>query len=137
MTVPTWIEAAVREFGRGAGLADFALNARGAAAFRFANGVSLRFEYTDATRASLPDADGALVVAAAVAMPCDPPAARRILACAHPDARYGVKIRAGYLAKPGCAVFAVRLAAQDVTLPVLNTVFGALWRVATEAGGAA
>ena len=44
-------------------------------------------------------------------------------------------MRAGYLAKPGCAVFAVRQASEDVTLPVLNTVFGALWRVATEAGG--
>ena len=44
-------------------------------------------------------------------------------------------MRAGYLAKSGCAVFAVRLTAQDVTLPALDAVFGALWRVATEFGG--
>ncbi|MBQ8126014.1 MAG: hypothetical protein IJ173_09065, partial [Kiritimatiellae bacterium] len=46
MTAPNWIEAVVRDFGRGAGLADFALNARGAAAVRFENGLTLRFEYT-------------------------------------------------------------------------------------------
>ena len=39
MTAPNWIEAVVRDFGRGAGLADFALNARGAAAVRFENGL--------------------------------------------------------------------------------------------------
>ena len=127
MTAPNWIETAVRDFGRGAGLENFALNGRGVAAVRFESGISLRFEY----------ALGELVVAMTVPVANTPETARRILAYSHPDARYGAKVRAGYLAKPGCAVFAVRQASEDVTLPVINTVFGALWRVATEAGGAA
>ena len=127
MTAPNWIEAAVRDFGRGAGLANFALNERGVAAVRFENGISLRFEY----------ALGELVVAMTVSAANTAETARRILTCSHSDARYGAKVRTGYLAKSGCAVFAVRLASGDVTLPVLDSAFGALWRVATEAGGAA
>ena len=38
MRAPNWIEGVVRDFGRGAGIDDFALNDRGAAAFRFENG---------------------------------------------------------------------------------------------------
>lgn len=127
MTAPKWIEAAVRDFGRGAGLGNFALNERGVAAVRFENGIVLRFEY----------ALGELVVAMTVPAANTANTARRILAYSHPDARYGAKVRAGYFARSGCAVFAVRLAPGDVTLPVLDTTFGALWRVATEAGGAA
>ena len=127
MTAPNWIAGAVRDFGRGAGLADFALNERGTAVVRFENGFALRFELTGEE----------LVVAVTVPMAASPAAAGRILAVAHPDARFGAPVRAGYLAKAGAAVFAVRLAAADVTLPVLNTAFGALWRVATETGGAA
>lgn len=137
MTAPSWIDSVVREFGRGAGLRDFALNERGAAAVRFENGRSLKFEYVDATSASLPGADGELVVSVTVAMNCDASAAKRILACSHPDARYGARVRSGYLARRGCAVFAVRLAAQDATLPALNNAFAALWRVASEAEGGA
>ena len=66
-----------------------------------------------------------------------PAAARRLLAFAHPDARFGAHVRACYLAKSGCAAFAVRLAATEVTMPALNAAFGALWRVAKEFGGAA
>ena len=127
MTTPNWIEAAVRDFGRGAGLGNFALNERGVAAVRFENGIALRFEY----------ALGELVVAMTVPAANTANTARRILAYSHPDARCGAKVRVGYLARSGCAVFAVRLASADVTLPVLDTTFGALWRVATEAGGAA
>ena len=126
MTAPDWITAAVRDFGRGAGIPDFALDACGVAAFRFENGVSLRFEY----------AGGELVMATDVRAANSSATARRLLGYAHPDARFGVKVRAGYLAKSGSAVFAARLAAQDVTLPVLNAVFQSLWRVATEFGGA-
>ena len=125
MTAPNWIAAVVRDFGRGAGIGDFALNERGVAAFRFENGVSLRFEYTG----------GEFVVATTVHAANGAATARRILASAHPDARFGAAVRAGYLAKSGSAVFAVRIASQDVTLPVVNSVFGALWRVATEFGG--
>ena len=125
MTAPNWIAAAVRDFGRGAGLENFALDERGVAAVRFENGASLRFEY----------ALGDLVMAMTVPAANTAETARRILAYSHPDARYGAKVRSGYLARSGCAVFAVRHASEDVTLPVLNAVFGALWRVATEFGG--
>ena len=66
-----------------------------------------------------------------------PATARRLLSYAHPDARHGARVRACYLAKSGCAAFAVRLAAADVTLPAVDAAFGALWRVAKEFGGAA
>ncbi|MBQ9725947.1 MAG: hypothetical protein IJ783_06370 [Kiritimatiellae bacterium] len=125
MKAPEWIAATVRDFGRGAGIGDFSLNDRGAAAFRFENGVALRFEWRE----------GELVVATTVPCPGDAAAARRILACAHPAARFGAPVRSGYLARSGCAVFAVRIAEQDVTLPLVDSVFGALWRVATEFGG--
>lgn len=125
MMAPDWIAAAVRDFGRGVGIGDFSLSDRGTAAFRFENGVSLRFEY----------AGGELVMATAAPAANDAATARRILACAHPDARFGAAVRAGYLARSGCAVFAVRIAAPDVTLPVINANFGVLWRVATEFGG--
>jgi type III secretion system chaperone SycN len=127
MKAPDWIAGAVRDFGRGAGIGDFALNDRGAAAFRFENGFTLRFEYRE----------GELVVAAGVPCANDASTARRILAFSHPDARFGVPVRSGYLAKSGGAVFAARLTDQEVTLPVLNTVFAALWRIASEFGGAA
>ena len=127
MTAPNWIEAVVRDFGQGAGITNFALNDRGVAACRFETGVSLRFEYVGEE----------FIVAVTVPSVNSAAVARRILAVAHPEARYGAAIRAGYLTKSGCAVFAVRITAQEVTLPILNTVFSALWRIATEIGGAA
>ena len=126
MTVPDWIAAAVRDFGRGAKVGDLALSALGTASLRFGNGFSLRFEY----------GEGGLAVSVLVPSADNPGTAARILSYAHPDARYGVAVRAGYLAKPACAVFAVIIAAQDVTLPVLNAAFDVLWRVASEFGGA-
>ena len=127
MRAPNWIEGVVRDFGRGAGVGDFALNDRGAAAFRFENGYTLRFEY------------GREDLVLLVSVPCanGPATARRLLAYAHPDARFGAHVRACYLAKSGCAAFATRLASTEVTMPALNAAFGALWRVAKEFGGAA
>ena len=127
MTAPDWIDAIVRDFGRSAGLSDFALNERGAAAASFDNGVTLRFEYV---------AD-ALMVAVTVPAAIDPARAAALLAYAHPDAGLGLKVRAGYLAARGCAVFAIRLDARDATLPAVNRAFDVLWRVAQEFGGAA
>lgn len=127
MTAPGWIESVVRDFGRGAGLRDFALNERGVAAVRFENGRALRFEY----------ANDELVVAMTVPCANTEPMARRILAFAHPLARTGVRVRAGYLEKAGAAVFAVRLAAGDATLPAVERAFDALWRIGEEIGGAA
>ena len=127
MTAPNWIDAVVRDFGRGAGIDGFALNARGAAAIRFENGFSLRFEYRGEE----------LDVIVAVPSANDASTASRVLSYAHPDARFGVRVRACYLAKSGCAAFVARIATQDVTLPSLNAAFSALWRVANEFGGAA
>ena len=127
MTAPDWIDAIVRDFGRSAGLSDFALNDRGAAAAAFDNGVTLRFEY----------ASDALVVAVTVPTALDAERARALLAYAHPDAGLGARVRAGYLTRRGSAVFAVRLYARDATLPAVNRAFEVLWRVAMEFGGAA
>jgi type III secretion system chaperone SycN len=117
----------VGEFGRAAGLGSLSLGDRGVAALSFQNGLVLRFEY----------ALDALYVAMTVPARLDASAARRLLGYAHPNARFGFRLRAGYLAKSGRVVFAVRLADRDVTLPSLNAVFALLWRVALEFGGAA
>ena len=126
MMAPGWIAALVRDFGRAAGLSDFALNERGVAAVSFENGLSLRFEF----------AEEALTVAVTVSALLDPAQARVLLAYAHPDARLGFRLRTGYLARSGRAVFAVALAGRDVTLPSINAVFALLWRIALEFGGA-
>ena len=122
MTAPVWLNAVIGDFGRAAGIGALALNERGAAALRFENGTSLRLEYTGAE----------LVVAVTV------PSAdlKRLLSFSHPKARYGFRVRTGIVPKTGEAVLAVRLAERDVTLPRVNAVFGLLWRLAGETGGA-
>jgi len=127
MTASAWIDSAVSEFGRAAGLGSLSLGDRGVAALSFQNGLVLRFEY----------AFDALYVAMTVPARLDASAAGRLLGYAHPHAHLGFRLRAGYLVKSGRAVFAVRLAERDVTLPSLNAVFALLWRVALEFGGAA
>ena len=127
MTAPTWIEAVVREFGQAAGLSGLALNGRGVATLDFENGAALRLEY----------AFDSLVVALTLPVRLEPATAARLLAYAHPEARYGFKLRVGFLAKSGRAVFAARLADREVTLPALNSVFSVLWRIGQEFGGAA
>jgi type III secretion system chaperone SycN len=122
MTAPVWLNAVIGDFGRAAGIGALALNERGAAALRFENGTSLRLEYTGAE----------LVVAVTV------PSAdlKRLLSFSHPKARYGFRVRTGIVPKTREAVLAVRLAERDVTLPRVNAVFGLLWRLAGETGGA-
>ena len=127
MTVPTWIDSAVSAFGQSAGLGSLSLGDRGVAALSFQNGLVLRFEY----------AFDALHVAMTVPARLDASAAGRLLGYAHPSARFGLRIRTGYLAKSGRAVFAVSFADRDVTLPSVNAAFALLWRVALEFGGAA
>ena len=124
---PEWLNAVVRDFGRAAGVDTLALNDRGAAAVTFETGVTLRFEYTGAE----------LVVAVTVPHPADPAFTRRLLAFAHPLAGAVPRIRAGYFASRGCAVLATRIAERNVTLPVVNAAFAALWRAAGMMGGAA
>ncbi len=127
MTAPTWIDSAVGQFGRAAGLGELSLGEKGVVALKFQNGLVLRFEY----------AFDSLYVAMTVSARLDVSAARRLLAYSHPDARFGFRLRTGYLAKSGRAVFAVKLAGREVTLPSINAAFAMLWRVATEFEGAA
>ena len=122
MTTPAWMNAVVADFGRGAGLESLALNDRGAAALRFETGASLRLEYTGAE----------LVIA--VAFRCGD--VKRLLSCAHPEARHGFIVRAAVLPRTHEGVLAVRLVERDVTLPQMSAVFGVLWRLAGEFGGA-
>ena len=123
---PVWLDDIVREFGRSAGLSDFALNDRGAAAISFETGAQLRFEY----------AFESLVVALSVPYPAsDPAAARRLLAAAHPGARPGFKLRAGLLEKSGRAILAARFPERETTLPAVNAAFSALWRIAEDLAG--
>lgn len=123
MMVPAWIDTMVKEFGRLAGVQNFALGERGTAALSFETGAELRFEY----------AGEELVMAVTV------PGGdlRRLLALSHPRARHGgFRMRTGVIAKSGRRVMAVRIPERDVTLPTINSAFTALWRAAGELGGA-
>jgi len=126
MTAPVWMSAIVAEFGKGAGLPGFAFSDRDAAAISFENGHVLRFEYSM----------GALVVTMSVPTHLDPARAKALLAYANPKARFGFRVRAGYLSRRQAAVFAIRLDERDVTLPAVNQAFAVLWRIAQEFGGA-
>ena len=118
-SAPSWLNAILRQFGEAIGLKDFALNDRGAAVLRFETGVALRFEY----------AFESLVVALQVPTPPEPAALRRFLSFAQPERRPGFKLRVAYLANQECVILAARLAEREVTLPVLNTIFGELWQL--------
>ena len=91
---PAWLDDIVREFGRSAGLSDFSLNDRGAAAATFETGAQLRFEY----------AFESLVVALSFPYPVsDPAAARRLLAgpsSSAPDSSRGAAARSSPRASP-------------------------------------
>ena len=127
MIAPAWIDSAVGDFGRSAGLGSLSLGDKGVAALSFQNGLVLRFEYVS----------DSLYVAMTVPVQLDAAVAKRLLSYAHPDARLGFRMRTGYIAKAGRAVFAIRLADREVTLPSINAAFGLLWRIALEFGGVA
>ena len=123
---PAWLDDIVREFGRSAGLSDFSLNDRGAAAATFETGAQLRFEY----------AFESLVVALSFPYPVsDPDAARRLLAAAHPGARPGFKLRAGLQPRTGRALLVARFPEREATLPAVNAAFSALWRLSEDLAG--
>lgn len=128
MTAPSWADALVREFGRGAGVEGLSLGEGGSAAFDFANGRTLRFEWTG---------DGIAVLVTAP-QPGGPGAAKAVLSCAHPDARFGARVRAGLLKGGTEAVFAVLPDGGEATLPALNAAYRAAWSAAdyAEGGGA-
>lgn len=123
---PAHVISTLREFGRAAGIGEFSLNARDSAAVRFDSGASLRFEYCF---------DGLTV---AMTAPCQPDTAtiRRLLEYAAPSPRGGVRpIRAGFMEKSGCAIFAIRIGEEAVTLPAVNAAFSELWGIVNEFGG--
>lgn len=119
-SAPSWLEAILRQFGEGIGLKNFAMNERGAAVLRFETGSSLRFEY----------AFESLVIALQVPVAADLAAFKRFLSLAHPERRGAFKLRVAYLSQHDSILLAARLAEREVTLPVLNSVFGTLWQMA-------
>ena len=118
MTAPAWLDAVVREFAQGLGLSTFALNADGAAALRFENGVGFRLEY----------AAGFLTLSMSLPSPAEKAAAKMLLTAADPLRRGAFALRTGFLANPSRALFAVRLASQDVTLGAMDSAMAELWR---------
>lgn len=122
MTAPDWINDEIDAFGKDAGLRGLALNDRGAAALRFENGLGFRFEYAYESLS--------LVATVPLRETPDDETAQALLRYAHPDARHPFRLRTGYLAKTGCAVFAVRLAEREVNRSTLATAFQLLWRTA-------
>ena len=118
---PAWLNDIVREFGSGMGLKDFALNADGAAALRFENGVGLRFEY----------AMDLLSLSMSVESPQDAASVKLLLTASDPLRRGAFTIRTGIAGNPPRAVFTVRLEPSEVTLGNLDAAMAELWR-ATE-----
>ncbi|MBR7180325.1 MAG: hypothetical protein IKD42_01730 [Kiritimatiellae bacterium] len=126
MTAPEWIQAVVRDFGRGAGLSGFELNESGSAALSFESGVVLRMEYTGVgfvVAVTLPGAGGA-------------GSAGHLLALAHPKAKHGgFRVRTGVV-RGSRRIAAIMIPERDVTLPRVNAAFAELWRIAGELGEA-
>ena len=118
---PAWLNDIVREFGSGMGLKDFALNADGAAALRFENGVALRLEY----------AMNFLSLSMSVESPQDVASVKLLLTASDPLRRGAFAVRTGIAGNPLRAVFTVRLEPSEVTLGNLDAAMGELWR-ATE-----
>ena len=118
---PAWLNGIIREFASGMGLKDFALNADGAAALRFENGVGLRFEY----------AMDFLTLSMHLDSPHDAAAVKLLLSASDPLRRGEFAIRTGIAADPQRAVFAIRLEPAEVTLGNLDAAVSELWR-ATE-----
>ena len=118
---PAWLNDIVREFGSGMGLKDFALNADGAAALRFENGVGLRFEY----------AMDFLSLSMSVESPQDAASVKLLLTASDPLRRGAFAVRTGIAGNPPRAVFTVRLEPSEVTLGNLDAAMAELWR-ATE-----
>ena len=115
---PAWLNDIVREFASGMGLKDFALNADGAAALRFENGIVLRFEY----------AMDFLSLSMSVESPQDAAAVKLLLAASDPLRRGGFVVRTGTAGNPPRAVFTVRLEPAEVTLGNLDAAMAELWR---------
>jgi type III secretion system chaperone SycN len=118
------MQETIAEFGRSAGIENFAFNDRGTAALGFASGASLVFEYAYSSLS--------VVMTVPVATDCD--TAAKALSFAAPERRGDFRIKAGFLEKAGKVFFAVRLPHDEVSLPVVNSAFSHLRRIADQFG---
>ena len=124
MTPPNWMRETIAEFGRSAGIDNFAFNERGTAALGFEKGAALVFEY----------AYSSLNVMMTVPVVLDPATAAKALSFAVPERRGEFRIKVGFLEKAGRVFFAVRLPHDEVSLPAVNSAFSYLRRMADQFG---
>ena len=124
MTPPSWMQETIAEFGRSAGIDGFAFNERGTAALGFSSGATLVFEY----------AYSSLIVMMTVPVALDSSVAEKALKFVMPERRGEFRIKAGFLSEKGRVFFAVRLPHDEVTLPVINSAFSYLRRLADQFG---
>ena len=124
MTPPNWMQETIAEFGRSAGIDNFAFNDRGTAALGFSSGAMLVFEY----------AYSSLSVMMTVPVELDSATAAKALSFSAPERRGEFRIKAGFLEKSGRVFFAVRLPHDEVSLPTVNSAFSYLRRIADQFG---
>ena len=124
MMPPHWMNEVIAEFGRSAGIDGFTFGANGTAALGFESGASLVFEY----------AYSSLVVMMTVPVALDASVAAKALKFVMPERRGDFRIKAGFLSEKGKVFFAVRLPHEEVTLPVINSAFSHLRRLADQFG---
>lgn len=124
MEPPHWMNDVIAEFGRSAGIDGFSFGANATAALGFESGASLVFEY----------AYSSLIVMMTVPVALDSSVAEKALKFVMPERRGEFRIKAGFLSEKGKVFFAVRLPHDEVTLPVINSAFSYLRRLADQFG---
>ena len=124
MTPPGWMQETIAEFGRSAGIENFAFNERGVAALGFEKGAALVFEY----------AYSSLSVMITVPVVPDSDTAAKALSFVTPERRGEFRGKSGFLEKAGRVFFAVRLPHDEVSLPAVNSAFSHLRRMADQFG---
>jgi type III secretion system chaperone SycN len=124
MAPPQWMNEVIAEFGRSAGIDGFSFGDRATAALSFGSGAMLVFEY----------AYSSLVVMMTVPVAADSKVAEKALGFVMPERRGEFRVKAGFLADKGRVFFAVRLPHDEVSLPVVNSAFSHLRRLADQFG---
>ena len=124
MTPPNWMRETIAEFGRSAGIDNFAFNERGTAALGFEKGAALVFEY----------AYSSLNVMITVPVVPDSDTAAKALSFVTPERRGEFRVKSGFLEKAARVFFAVRLPHDEVSLPAVNSAFSHLRRMADQFG---
>lgn len=121
---PEWLNESVKAFGRQMGLQSLRLGERDAAGVRFENGYELKLEFVR----------GYLELLLTFPAESGGEGVRRLLSAAHPDARTGIKLRAGLFASSGRAFLHTRMAEREVAVDALERVFRELWKAALSVG---